>query len=111
MTPAERETDNGHRRAIGPDPHVAVLVVFHQNVQHTLSSIGSAVALEYPSFEVLAVDDGSTDGCAAAVAAAYPTVRILRGDGTCGATAVSTTAYETACGAASSTCCSSTATT
>jgi len=67
--------------ATNSEPHVAVLIVFHRDVQHTLSSIGSAVALEYPSFEVLAVDDGSTDGCAAAVEGAYPNVRILHGDG------------------------------
>ena len=81
MTPAERATGKRPVRVVRTDSHVAVLIVFHQNVQHTLSSIGSAVGLEYPSFEVLAVDDGSTDGCAAAVEAAYPNVRILHGDG------------------------------
>ena len=63
------------------DSHVAVLVVFHSNVQHTLASIGSALSLDYPAFEVLAIDDGSTDGCAAAVGAAYPDVQVLHGDG------------------------------
>jgi GT2 family glycosyltransferase len=81
MTPGEREVEAGHTLAAGTVPHVAVIVVFHRDVRHTLSSIGSAVALQYPSFEVLAVDDGSTDGCAAAVAAAFPNVRILSGDG------------------------------
>ena len=77
----EREVAEGYAPAAGTDPHVAVIVVFHGNVRHTLSSVGSAVALQYPSFEVLAVDDGSTDGCGAAVAEAFPNVRILRGDG------------------------------
>ncbi len=81
MTPAERSTEKPAQIVQGTDPHVAVLVVFHRHVQHTLASIGSAVALDYPSFEVVAVDDGSTDGCAAAVEAAYPHVRVLRGDG------------------------------
>lgn len=81
MTPAEKASETRPVSTAGADPHVAVLIVFHQNVQHTLSSIGSALAIEYPSFEVLTVDDGSTDGCAAAVAAAYPKVRILHGDG------------------------------
>ncbi|MGD0167501.1 MAG: glycosyltransferase family 2 protein [Gaiellaceae bacterium] len=81
MTPTERVTGKRPVRVVRTDPHVAVLVVFHQNVQHTLSCIGSAVGLDYPSFEVVAVDDGSTDGCAAAVEATYPNVRILRGDG------------------------------
>ena len=59
------------------DSHVAVLVVFHENVQQTLASIRSALLLEYPDFEILAIDDASTDGCAAAVQAEYPKVRIL----------------------------------
>jgi len=81
MTPAERTGETRPAGAVCTDPHVAVLIVFHENVQHTLSSVGSAWALEYPSFEVLAIDDGSTDGCAAAVVAAYPKVRILHGAG------------------------------
>ena len=67
---------------VSPGPHVAVLIVFHANVEHTLSSIGSALRLDYPSLEVVAVDDGSVDGSASSVRAAYPSVRILRGDGT-----------------------------
>jgi len=81
MMPAERTSDGKPVPVGATDPHVAVLVVFHQNVQHTLSCIASAVGLDYPSFEVVAVDDGSTDGCAAAVEATYPNVRILHGDG------------------------------
>jgi Predicted glycosyltransferases len=63
------------------DPHVAVLIVFHENVQQTLASIRSGLLLEYSNFEILAIDDSSTDGCAAAVEADYPNVRILHTDG------------------------------
>lgn len=80
MTPAERTSEMGLVPSTKTDPHVAVLVVFHENVQQTLASIRSASLLEYPDFEILAIDDASTDGCAAAVEADYPNVRVLHTD-------------------------------
>jgi len=62
-------------------PRVAIVVPTYNSVSDCLSCLESLMKLTYPSFEVIVVDDGSTDGTAEAVSRLYPKVRILRGDG------------------------------
>lgn len=67
---------------------VAVLLTVFNRREKTLACLDncfrqfdSLAALEKYSFTVYLVDDGSTDGTADAVAAQYPAVRLLRGEG------------------------------
>lgn len=62
-------------------PPVSVVVVFHNGKEQTLRCLESVKSLDYPNFDIIVVDDGSTDGSSEAIARAFPDVRILRGDG------------------------------
>jgi GT2 family glycosyltransferase len=64
---------------------VAVLMTCHDRRDTTLACLARLAACERPpdvTVDVILVDDGCTDGTAAAVAAAHPEVTILPGDGT-----------------------------
>ncbi len=70
------------RRACAPDgPSVAVVVPARNEERVIVQTIGSLLASRYPSpFEIIVVDDGSTDQTAARVRAAYegePRVRLF----------------------------------
>jgi glycosyltransferase involved in cell wall biosynthesis len=54
-----------------------VVIVTKDRSDEALRALGSAVA-QQPAIEVLLIDDGSSDGTAEAVAAAYPDVRVQR---------------------------------
>ncbi len=65
--------------------HVSVLLTSHNRRQATLSSLRALFAQALPprvSLTVFQVDDGSSDGTAEAIAAEFPHVRLLAGDGT-----------------------------
>jgi GT2 family glycosyltransferase len=72
---------------ISPPPpffEIACLITAHNRRELTLSSLRSLFAqqnLNNIQLTVLLVDDGSTDGTAEAVAAEFPAVDILHGDG------------------------------
>jgi hypothetical protein len=54
---------------LGPDrPKVSVVTVFHNRAAQVARSVRSLLDQSYPSLEIIAVDDGSTDGTAAELA-------------------------------------------
>ncbi|MGY1622771.1 glycosyltransferase family 2 protein [Geodermatophilus sp. SYSU D00965] len=60
----------------GPDPRVAVVVITHQRRDEVLLALERLTALpEQP--HVIVVDNGSTDGTAAAVAERFPAVELV----------------------------------
>jgi GT2 family glycosyltransferase len=66
------------------NPTIAVLMTCYNRKQKTIDSLNALFnqnSDEDRSLSVYLVDDGSTDGTATAVAAAYPQVNILQGDG------------------------------
>jgi GT2 family glycosyltransferase/glycosyltransferase involved in cell wall biosynthesis len=62
---------------------IAALLTCHNRREHTLACLASLRVAAVPGItvDVHLVDDGSTDGTAEAVAAAYPEVEINRGSG------------------------------
>ena len=68
------------------DPPVAVVMITHNRRAEVLRSLGHLTRLpERP--RVLVVDNGSTDGTAAAVAERFPQVEVLPAGGNLGAAA------------------------
>ena len=59
-------------------PSVAALVLNYNGKDITLQAIASLLEMTYPNFDVIHVDNGSTDGSAEAVAEAFPQVRTVR---------------------------------
>jgi GT2 family glycosyltransferase len=68
----------------GPDPRVAVVMITHNRRAEVLCSLGHLTRLpEAPP--ILVVDNGSTDGAAAAVAERFPQVEVLNAGSNLGA--------------------------
>jgi len=66
------------------DRRLVAVLTSHNRRAVTLAGLGGLFAQRLPphvALNAVLVDDGSTDGTAAAIAAAFPTVRILEGDG------------------------------
>lgn len=59
-------------------PKVLAIVLNYNGREMTLATVASLLDLDYPDLGILVVDNGSTDGSDAAVAAAFPSVRRLR---------------------------------
>ncbi len=64
-----------------PDARVAVVVPVHNDLRRTERFLESFRAVDYPHYTLVVVDDGSTDGTAAALAARHPRVVRLAGGG------------------------------
>ena len=71
----------------GPSPSVAALVLNYNGREITLQAIASLLAMRYENFDVIHIDNGSTDGSSEAVAAAFPQVRTVRAEQNQGPTA------------------------
>ena len=66
----------------GPSPRVSVIVPARNEVDNIGACVRAALASHYADLEVIVVDDGSTDGTAAAAASAAngdPRLRVLAG--------------------------------
>ncbi|HVS01940.1 MAG TPA: glycosyltransferase family 2 protein [Thermoanaerobaculia bacterium] len=59
-------------------PRLSVVIPTRDTQALTLACLASLTRARHPPLEVVVVDDGSSDGTAAAVAAAYPEARVLR---------------------------------
>jgi len=70
--------------SLGPgakSPHVYVVVPAHNRRELTLACARALATQTYTATTIVVVDDGSTDGTAAAVREAFPAVVVLQGDG------------------------------
>jgi poly-beta-1,6 N-acetyl-D-glucosamine synthase len=82
-----------HRRrsVAAPPPAVSVVVPAYNEAVGIAASVRSLAASDYPDFEIVVVDDGSTDGTADIVAAlGLPRVRVVRQDNAGKAAALNT---------------------
>ena len=61
-----------------PVPRVAAVVLAYNGRDVTLQALASLSGMSYPAYDLVVVDNGSTDGSAEAIAAAFPAVRVLR---------------------------------
>ena len=61
-----------------PEPRVAAVVLAYNGRDVTLQSLASLRRMSYGACDLVVVDNGSTDGSAEAIAAAFPEVRVLR---------------------------------
>ncbi len=61
----------------GSQPQVAILILNWNGIRDTLETLESVQQLQYSNFEVVLVDNGSTDGSRDAIDAAFPAVRLI----------------------------------
>ena len=62
----------------GSPPRVAAIVLNYNGREVTLQALASLSAMDYPAFDLLVVDNGSTDGSYEAIEAAFPDVFQVR---------------------------------
>lgn len=61
-------------------PHVFVVILNWNGLADTLECLESLACLDYPSYEALVVDNGSTDGSVPVIRECFPTVTVLEND-------------------------------
>ena len=59
-------------------PLVFIIVLNWNGQADTLQCLGSLQKLDYPNFEILVVDNGSTDGSEEAICSSFPSVRVVQ---------------------------------
>ncbi len=62
-------------------PRVSLVIPIFNGVDDTIEFLNSLSAITYENYEIIIVDDGSTDGSSRIVAEQFPSVRLLQGDG------------------------------
>jgi len=59
-------------------PSVSVIVLTHNRKSYVLACLKSILSMSYPNYDVIVVDNGSTDGTYEAIRRGFPSVRLLR---------------------------------
>jgi len=62
-------------------PEVFIIVPVHNRVEYTLKFLDSIKDIDYKDYQIVLIDDGSTDNTYETVRNLYPEVSILQGDG------------------------------
>lgn len=62
-------------------PKIAIVIPVHNRAADTLECLESLYQSDYPCFEVILVDDGSTDGTSQLISEHFPDAVVLQGDG------------------------------
>jgi GT2 family glycosyltransferase len=72
-----RRESRGNNPPVEKKNSVAVIVLNYNKKDEILDCLKSIYLMDYPEFEVIVVDNGSTDGSAEAIKCAYPDVHLL----------------------------------
>ena len=59
------------------DPHVVVVILNWNGKRDTLECLSSVRAIDYPSFEIVVVDNGSTDDSVPAIKVHFPGISVI----------------------------------
>src|SRR6266567_5032327 len=62
-------------------PKISIITPIHNGVEYTIEYLESLSKVEYSNYEIIIIDDGSTDGSSEIIARDFPQVRLLKGDG------------------------------
>lgn len=62
-------------------PFVSIVIPTHNRLDETLDCVNSLERMTYSNFEIIVIDDGSTDGTAEVLKHEHPDVKVLLGDG------------------------------
>ncbi len=68
----------GHREVRNSAPLASVVILNYNGLEYLTECLTSVLQQDYPAFEVILVDNNSTDGSGDFVAAHFPSVRIIR---------------------------------
>lgn len=75
----ERRSEGpGRPRPLAHSPHVAILVPCFNEAARVADTIGALAKQDYPDFEIIAIDDGSSDGTGAVLEGLLPMYANLR---------------------------------
>ena len=59
-------------------PLVSVIILNYNGLEHLKTCLDSVLNTDYPNFEVIVVDNGSTDGSVEFIESRYPTVKLVK---------------------------------
>jgi GT2 family glycosyltransferase len=63
------------------NPRISVVTPVYNRIVLTREFLGAFSAVTYPNYEIIIVDDGSTDGSAEVIEREFPSVRLIRTEG------------------------------
>src|SRR3990172_890828 len=62
-------------------PKIAIVIPVFNRIKYTVECLASLKNISYPNFEIIIVDDGSTDGTSEVIKKNYPQAVLVKGDG------------------------------